>query len=540
MLIPFSTISVFFALSYLSVPAQGSPTYPDAFPEVNLGYAIHVPTSLNKTSSGLKYANYNNIRFAAPPVGRLRFRKPKLPLKQEGIQNGSVPRFSTDCVSAIPSFFPDLGLGTRSWGQEDCLFLNVRVPEGVKKGDNVPVLHFIHGSGYVYGSKDFEGVAPDGTGLYENIHPSSQKFIYVASNYRMGLFGWSSSPSEDMDANIGLHDTKAALDWTRKYISNFGGDPDRITAMGTSAGAAMINLLLVAKGGHEVLPFDQAFMSSPCIWPRRDPARQQAVFDEVLKAANCTSVACLRAASPEVLFKVNSFLITDVGDGSTGALGPLSGFTPIVDGEYIKDLPPALLARGSYNRNMKRVVVGNMANEGMGLSLDVGMPDSFPALVRKTMPYADNDTIKRIQSMYTYPAEQPEKLSWDWTTDMSFACNAYFTAKAYKNKAQRYIMTVPPATHGLDQSYFFFHDNVTTPVTDITLAREFQEYVRRFVTGERNQEKFPDLARWPKYGPGETSFNITLGGFEMQKDYWDINRRCQVLNDIFNDRNNGA
>ncbi|OAX80301.1 hypothetical protein ACJ72_05370 [Emergomyces africanus] len=101
-------------------------------------------------------------------------------------------------------------------------------------------------------------------------------------------------------------------------------------------------------------------------------------------------------------------------------------------------------------------------------------------------------------------------------------------------------MTVPPGTHGLDQSYFLFQDNVTTPVTNITLAREFQEYVRQFVTGEMNQEDFPDLSRWPKYGPEETSFNITLDGFEVQKDYWDINRRCQVQNDIFSERNNGA
>ncbi|KLJ12934.1 hypothetical protein EMPG_12101 [Blastomyces silverae] len=359
-----STLSAFFALSYLSSPTQCSPACAGAFAVVNLGYAVHVPTSVNKTSTGLRYANYNNIRFAAPPLRNLRFREPAAPLKQDGIQNGSAPPFSTDCVSAIPSFFPDLGISTRSWGQEDCFFLNVRVPEGVKKGDNVPVLHFVHGSGYVYGSKDFEGVAPDGTGLYENLSPSSsQKFIYVASNYRMGLFGWSSSPSEDMDSNIGLHDTKAALDWTRKYISNFGGDPDRITAMGTSAGAAMIDLLLVEKGGHEVLPFNQAFMSSPCIWPRRDPTHQQAVFDEVLRAANCTSVACLRDAPQEVLFKANSFLITDVGDGSTGALGPLTGFTPVVDGKYIKDLPTALLARGSYNRKVKRVVVGNPMRE---------------------------------------------------------------------------------------------------------------------------------------------------------------------------------
>jgi hypothetical protein len=79
----------------------------------------------------------------------------------------------------------------------------------------------------------------------------------------MGLFGWSSSPSEDMDQNVGLHDTRAALEWTQKYISRFGGDPERITALGISSGAAMINLLLVAKGGQETLPFNQVSQSLP-------------------------------------------------------------------------------------------------------------------------------------------------------------------------------------------------------------------------------------------------------------------------------------
>jgi carboxylesterase type B len=248
----------------------------DNFAAVDLGYAVHIPTYINETSSGLKYANYNNIRFAEPPLGQLRFRKPKIPPpNQQGLQKGDAPRFSTDCVSAIPNFFPDLGLASRPWGQEDCLFLNVRVPEGVKEGDHVPVLHFVHGSAFSYGSKDFKELVGDGSGLYDQMDSSSQKFIYVASNYRyvkfpyldgrrliaifgsMGLYGWSSSPSEDMDANVGLHDSMAALQWTRKYISKFGGDPNRITAMGQSAGAGIIGLLMVAKGGHEDLPFSQ-------------------------------------------------------------------------------------------------------------------------------------------------------------------------------------------------------------------------------------------------------------------------------------------
>lgn len=73
----------------------------------------------------------------------------------------------------------------------------------------------------------------------------------------MGLFGWTTSLDEDMDANAGLHDGVAALEWTKEHISKFGGDPDRITAIGESAGATLINLMLVSNGGEGTLPFNQ-------------------------------------------------------------------------------------------------------------------------------------------------------------------------------------------------------------------------------------------------------------------------------------------
>ena len=73
----------------------------------------------------------------------------------------------------------------------------------------------------------------------------------------MGLYGWSSAAGEDMDANVGLHDGVAALEWTKEYIARFGGDPDDITAIGQSAGGAMIELMLVANSGKDTLPFQK-------------------------------------------------------------------------------------------------------------------------------------------------------------------------------------------------------------------------------------------------------------------------------------------
>lgn len=178
-----SAISAGNLLAYLAL-ALPQPVYgnDEPFPPIDLDYAIHIPTSVNSTPSGLMYADYKNIRFAKPPLGDLRFRKPEMPPpKQDGIQNGSAPPFLMDCVSSVPPELAVPGLNGTSWGQEDCLFLNVRVPDGVQEGDNVPVLHWLYGGGFAYGSKD---TGFDAVGVYDDMKIPDQKFIYVASNYR--------------------------------------------------------------------------------------------------------------------------------------------------------------------------------------------------------------------------------------------------------------------------------------------------------------------------------------------------------------------
>ena len=135
---------------------------------------------------------------------------------------------------------------------------------------------------------------------------------------------------------------------------------------------------------------------------------------------------------------------------------------------------------------------------------------SFPKTVRHILPGADDTTVERIKSLYNAPAENPEKLAWDWYTDVIFACNAYHTARAYKDMARRYYMSIPPAVHGLDLtcmivsvlscSYspykscsstdrplgYFYKGNTTTPVASLPLVGQFQEYLRRFITHNEN------------------------------------------------------
>lgn len=130
---------------------------------------------------------------------------------------------------------------------EDCLFLDVFVPENIFKKagecDNrgAPVLVWIYGGGYVEGDKTASG-SPSGLLARSEESPSSGGLIYVAMNYRLGAFGFLAGEEVKKDgiANAGLLDQRFALEWVQKYIHLFGGDPDRVTIFGESAGGGSI------------------------------------------------------------------------------------------------------------------------------------------------------------------------------------------------------------------------------------------------------------------------------------------------------------
>jgi len=107
---------------------------------------------------------------------------------------------------------------------EDCLFLDVMVPEGIfNSNEQHPVLVWIYGGGYTAGSKAGSG---NPAGLLERSQAdNSSGVIYVSMNYRLGAMGWLSGPTfqENATANAGLHDQRFALDWVQENIHLFGG-----------------------------------------------------------------------------------------------------------------------------------------------------------------------------------------------------------------------------------------------------------------------------------------------------------------------------
>ncbi|KAL5364872.1 carboxyl ester lipase [Aspergillus floccosus] len=533
------SVLMFFALSLLSTSTAA--LRDASFPDIDLGYAIHAPTFVNATSSGLQVASYNNIRFAQPPTGHLRFRAPLTPPPSaKAVIHGDEYK-STECVNSVPRAAPFPGFNGTTWGQEDCLFLNVQVPEGVKEGDNLPVLHWLYGGAYAFGSKDNPALSWGySMGLFNALKSHDEKFIFVASNYRLGLYGWMASPYEAMDGNVGARDGEEALRWTKRYISKFGGDPDRITAMGQSAGAGILNYLLVESGTNGTLPFSQAIISSPALMPRRNvTARRQKVYEDVLAATNCTTLQCLQSASPAILQTANHHLLSEVPAGTGGgAFGPSIGFAPSPDSVYVRDEPMVLLRdRATVPRKpLTQLLVGNMAHDGMNLVADKNMPASFGELVRTAFPAADNRTVERIQELFPFPVSEPWKLAWDWATSVIFACHSQSIAAAYAETARRYVMAIPPATHAEDLSYMFFVDNETTPVSNVLVAQKMQEYLLQFIAG-RNRNM---SASFPVYGSDSEVTWITEAGFKVQRDRWESRGICEALLGVIENPENGC
>jgi para-nitrobenzyl esterase len=168
-------------------------------------------------------AVFKGLPFAAPPVGDLRWRAPQPPTKWPGVRQGNA--FSSSCAQA-----------------EDCLYLNVYEPAAAKNGAKLPVMVWIHGGAFIFGS----GSAYDGSQF------ARQGVIVVTVNYRLGRAGWFAHPAltsenpQGLLGNYGLMDQIAALEWVKVNIKQFGGDPNNVTIFGESAGAISINYLMLA------------------------------------------------------------------------------------------------------------------------------------------------------------------------------------------------------------------------------------------------------------------------------------------------------
>jgi para-nitrobenzyl esterase len=283
--------------------------------------------------------SWRGIRYAAPPVGELRWRAPQPPERWTDVADAT--RVGPVCPQPTDPRIP-LDLGAPQG--EDSLSLNVWASSDTEAGDGKPVMVWVHGGAYVLGSSAqslYRGRALAGGG----------DAIIVTVNYRLGVFGFldlSSFSTERarFESNLGLRDVLFALQWVRDNITAFGGDPRRVTLFGESAGAGIVTTLLASPAAGGL--FSAAIAQSSPATSVYDASRSRGIAQQFLDTlgVGAEEVDRLPDAPLNELLAASKLLFDEVPVRVPGTLA----YAPIVDGDLVPDYPVAIARSGGTHR----------------------------------------------------------------------------------------------------------------------------------------------------------------------------------------------
>ncbi|TEB21206.1 EstA protein [Coprinellus micaceus] len=454
---------------------------------INTGYARYQG---NRTLPNA--VAYLGIPYAEPPVGNLRFRAP-LPLNTTRVVLESAGK--TIDATEYPEFCIQGTTGGRDAGgagSEDCLKVNIYAPPDATKGSKLPVLFYIHGGGYIYGNPR--------NWPFDHWVNQSPNVVIVSVYYRLSSFGFLSVPemkdSQTGALNAGFLDQIEALRWVKRNIASFGGDPNKVTINGESAGGASVELHLVAKEGERL--FSQAIAQSVYRTPLPTPEQQVPLFKYYAAKAGCAnesvaeSLSCLRNARRRY-----------------------AAFHPVIDGNVITDYPTRLISQGKFAR--VPLIIGATTNETLsgGSSVAVALKRFFPSIT--------DDNLSELEEAYPIQSFASESLRFQTITGESeLKCansilGSAFSKEGAKTWVYRYNQRNPtnpsPAvTHAAENWMMFLGTNTgfngTTTFTDqSTLETDFSSeliaYWLSFVrTGNPNMRKLHRSPLWAPYGEG--------------------------------------
>ncbi len=367
-------------------------------------------------------------------------------------------RFAAACPQ--PRGGPQLVPGLEPVGDldEDCLALNVWTPDGA---DQLPVIVWIHGGSFLIGTS----ASP----TYDGARLAADGAVVVSIQYRVGPFGFVDlrSLGDDVVANAGLHDVIGALEWIREHIGVFGGDPNRVTVMGESAGGGVILHLL----GHadRYRWFDRAIVQSGSTGRTFDAESSALIARRFLAASECDTVAELRTRPAERLVAASVGLQADPEVWANAGMMP---FHPCIDGSLVLESPERALQRGT-NAGCD-LVLGSTRDEMQLFLTDATIEAG--RLVRRVAKYlgiaddAATAVTRRYESTLTRTGRRAEPIDvWGAIysdREMVLPARAALDAAAIAHAATfgyRFDWTAPPrpdcrpvgAAHGVDIPFTF-------------------------------------------------------------------------------------
>jgi len=287
--------------------------------------------------------SFKGIPFAAPPVGELRWRPPQPVAKWTSVREAS--DFGSDCMQGRFGPPPAAAAGAPAprVPSEDCLYLNVWRPAD-QAARNLPVMVWIYGGGFTGGSS----ASPNTSGA----EFAKQRVVLIAMNYRVGRFGFFAFPGlsheypDEIKSNYAYMDQIAALQWVKRNVAAFGGNPNNVTIFGFSAGGVSVHSLLaspIARGLFQKAIVESGGSRDSVLTAR--PMRADGVDPNYPVSAETLGINFAQSFGIEgtgqaALAKLRALSADEVLHGapaSPGTAGPPIETTPILDGKLITE-----------------------------------------------------------------------------------------------------------------------------------------------------------------------------------------------------------
>jgi len=381
------------------------------------------------------------IPYAAPPYGALRFAPPAPAPGWDGVRPAQAygpTALKNGYPAPIDALLPEPAIAG-----EDCLNLNVWTPDPGLSG--LPVLVWIHGGSFVYGS----GAVPD----YNGRAFARDGVVCVTINYRLGVdgFAWL----EGAPPNRGLLDQVAALEWVRDNIAAFGGDPDRVTVAGESAGAMSVATLMAMPSARGL--FRRAIAQSGAGHHALSEATARRIGGYLGERLGVAPTAAAVAGVPfDALLAAQAQLVVGPQqspdpDRWGEAAHDLLVYEPAVDGEILPARPIDAIAAGASAD--VDLLVGTNADEQRLFLVPTGMLDVINDMILGMAATTWWNLPAEFLEVYRAhrPTETPGELASAVGTDWFFRIPALRMAEARMGAAGRsyvYLFTWPSPGFG--------------------------------------------------------------------------------------------